>query len=429
MARRLATSLLWFGVIIAALTFPGPRPAQARESALCERCSRGCNAQFAGAFHACKTFTCQDEVKVRSRKCFLICAGDEANSGGCHQSELSSAPTQTRRGGGKRGGDGGEHEERLGIRHHERGAEPWRTLAAIAMVAEQLDHKQLDECEVAAQIDRAGGGNGRCCDDHGNPVDGSCPAGLAHRSGSALLAAYFQSRATDLHQLLAANELQSSLDGGFPVIAMLRSGGADHPVVIVGYREGGTFLVDDPAAPAQKSPARFSPQELSKAGWVDTWYFRSDAVSGHFSAPAGDTPPAQRPPAPEAASKVGLGFPLLKDPPTQKYVGSHVAGHIGALRACYDRGLLNGDPLPSPATAVLSFAIASGTPTLILVKDSGGLSGGVTSCVTDEVSRWTGLYPASGDYPKTQELAITFTALAPARTTGIGSATGQVAPR
>ncbi len=422
MARRCATWPLWLGLILAAAVFPGARLARARESALCEKCSRGCNAQFTGAFKACKTFTCQDEVKVRSRKCFLICAREEAGSSACRQSEMTAGAEASNHRGGRRAAES-EHEERLGIRHHERDLEPWRTLAAIAMVAEQLDHKKVDDCEIAGNIDRAAGGGGRCCDDHGAPIEGACNVGLGRRRGNGLIAAYFQSRATDLHRLLTAKELRDSIDGGFPVLAMLQG---ERAMVVLGYREGGTFLVDDPGAPEQKATQRLSTDQLARAGWVDTWYFRNDAVAGHFAATA-DAPPPERAPAPAAASKVGLGFPLLKDPATQKFVGARISGYIGALRACYDRALLTGVTLPSPATALLSFAVADGTPTLILVKDSGGLPGVVTSCLSDEVSRWSGLFPGSGDYLKTQEMAVTFTALASAP--GNSGALGQVAPR
>jgi hypothetical protein len=307
----------------------------------------------------------------------------------------------------------------LAVKHHAQSTAVWCWAATIAMVAEFLNKTPVSDCDVASRLDRAYGGDGRCCDSDGVPDDRRCVHGRRKQEMTEVMNWYFHLTATEIHHALEWDELKASIDTGFPLIAELYFGGEwAHAVTIVGYKLPDIVIVDDPAFENGLRMGHYG--KMASGGsrfWVSTWYFKRDEVAGQLS--SGPPPDVSEPLAKKTgkppASTVTATLPALgKDAAVQKFVHHRMAGLIDTARECYDTSLEKPGAPPSPATMRLSFGVEHGTPMWIMTKDAGGLPADVTNCVADSVSRWTGLFPTKGAYERSQVMDLTFERLAPA---------------
>jgi hypothetical protein len=306
----------------------------------------------------------------------------------------------------------------LHLKHHPQSTAVWCWAASIAMVSEFLSKNPVSDCDVASKLDYANGGDGRCCDSEGRFRDGRCLYGRRTGEMTQVMNRYFGLTGTDFDRPMRFDELEASIDAGYPVIARLYfGGGLGHAIVLVGYEKPNTVIIDDPADHEGTGLFAVNYRLLARRLWVGSWYFRQDEIAGYYNGGGkhekADTSPKYAGPMRSSVSAV---FPKLSDPPTQKFVEQQTARQIDKARDCYDAALTSGAKLPDRAMVRLSFAVEGGTPTWIMTKDSGGLPASVTQCLSESLSKWRGLFPTQGDFGDSQQVELTFSKLSDGET-------------
>jgi hypothetical protein len=301
----------------------------------------------------------------------------------------------------------------LHVPYHPQSTDVWCWAATIAMVAEYFNHEPVSDCDVADRLDRVNGGGGVCCS-HGRPDNSVCFRGRRDMAMIEVMKWYFHLDPVEFHRPLTFEEIKGSIDAGYPIIAKLVvRPGWGHVIVIDGYDKNQMLQVKDPwAKGGNHNGPRSYEALLNRRGfprWVGTFYFKPDVLAGHIDGAAPHE--AKDDPLPEgpARSSVTAKLPGEMDASVRKQVEAAVAKKMPYAIACYDAALAKSPP--AAASMRLSFSVTGGTPSWIMVKDAGGLPSQVTSCVSDVVAKWAGLFPKKGQYAESQFLDLSFTRL------------------
>jgi hypothetical protein len=201
--------------------------ASPRRRARPPTCSEKCVQSADKAMRSCGDLACIQEQRDALSECGVRCALARNET----DLETEAPPA----------------EKQLPVTHHAQSQVIWCWAASSAMVLEYVLKRTVSDCDVASALDQVTGGEGHCCAADGRLRSERC----YHARNTELVAGVLRSyglSVTVIHGPLGWDELKRSIDAGYPVIAGLYWGGeTGHIVVITGYREPGTVIVDDPA--------------------------------------------------------------------------------------------------------------------------------------------------------------------------------------
>lgn len=168
----------------------------------------------------------------------------------------------------------------LNVRFHRQNTMVWCWAASIAMVAEYMTGRSIEDCEVLSRYDAALGGRGACCQGDPRCVRGSRPDEIGP-----ILSNIFGLRGSVLQRSLAWSEIVANIDSGRPVIAWVwNSMSSAHVVVISGYDDYGNVIVLDPLRGPLTVPYRgFATNWGPSHNWNISWVFTSSGGGGSAS--------------------------------------------------------------------------------------------------------------------------------------------------
>jgi hypothetical protein len=328
-----------------------------------------------------------------------------------------------------------DNMRRLELRHHTQHTKFWCWAAGVAMIAEYLTHKPVEDCELLSAYDKELGGPGQCCGQADHPGDQRCMRAGYIEELSRLLGRMFQLHGVEVARPWTWQEVVTNIDAGRPMMVLLVHSHGSHIVVISGYRPSGTVYVNDPGlGPREVRYSDFAAaQGTAGSVWVRSWVFRAPdankaidtawSTSSRSASPPHETPIVTTPPTAPAGvvakptqiigqfapAGVRYALPRLSDRDTLTVVNTQIESRLEETRTCYEREMKATPPPPIRASILLTFMLSpEGTPIEVRTSGPAELSPPMLSCITGAVAGWDRLYSGVSRVILPQQIKLTF---------------------